>query len=326
MWKVASLAARQGGVVSHSQLIQIGYSAGAITYQLRAGRLHRVFRGVYSVGHATLPVDARMHAAVLAYAPRACLSHRSAAEHWGLARTSRYVIDVTVCGRRVAGQHGIDVHFTRFADAVVHEGIPVTSIARTLLDYSEVVSRRWLERAWDQAERLELLDLRALADLLTRSPGRRGLKSLNELLATATAPEPTRSELEGMLRDLCRAENLPIPAFNTSVAGEDVDAYWPAHRFVVELDGRENHKTRADRERDLMKEERVKLAGYRFHRFSLPAPGERSRRRRARNKEILRTPLDPRLSDRLDRPRSRSRLSPRHRPEAVREQPRAELP
>src|SRR3954454_12200635 len=71
-----------------------------------------------------------------------------------------------------------------------------------------------------------------------------------------------------MLRDICRAARLPIPAFNASVAGEEVDAYWPEHRFVVELDGWEHHKTRADRERDLLKEERVKLAGYRFHRFS----------------------------------------------------------
>ena len=71
-----------------------------------------------------------------------------------------------------------------------------------------------------------------------------------------------------MLRDICRAAGLPIPAFNVSVAGEEVDAFYALHGFVIELDGWEHHKTRADRERDLLKEERVKLAGYRFHRFS----------------------------------------------------------
>jgi very-short-patch-repair endonuclease len=246
----------------------IGYSASGIWHQLHSGRLHRVFRGVYAVGHEALPTDARLHGAALACAPHAGVSYRSAAEYWGLARTSRYVIDVTVVGRRIAGQRGIKVHFARSADIVLRDGIPVTSVAQTLLDYAEVVSRRWLERAWDQAERLQLLDLAALNDLLTRSHGRRGLKPLTELLAEATAPEPTRSELEDMLRDICRAAKLPIPAFNASVANEDVDAYWPGHEFVVELDGWEHHKTRADRERDLLKEERVKLAGYRFHRFS----------------------------------------------------------
>jgi very-short-patch-repair endonuclease len=268
VWRVAALAARQHGVVSHSQLIELGYTAAAIKSQVQRGRLHRVFRGVYAVGHPSLPLLGRTHAAVLAYQPHSALSYRSATEHWGMSRASRYVIDVTVIGRRVAGQRGINVHFTRAADVVIHDGIPVTSVERTLLDYAEVVSPRWLERAWDQAERRELLDLDKLNDLLTRSPGRRGLRPLSELIATARAPEPTKSELEDMLRDICRAADLPEPAFNASVAGEEVDAYWAGHRFVVELDGWENHRTRADRERDLLKEERIKLAGYEFMRFS----------------------------------------------------------
>jgi hypothetical protein len=158
------------------------------------------------------------------------------------------------------------VHFGE-PERAVREGIPITTVSQTLLDYAEVVGRRHLERAWDQAERLELLDLGALQDLLARSPGRKGLKPLAELIAEARMPEPTKTELEDMLSDICVTYKLPQPAFNVTVAGEEVDAYWHPH-LVVELDGWEHHKTRADRERDLLKEERVKLAGYEFMRFS----------------------------------------------------------
>ena len=253
-------------MVSRRQLLALGLSADAIDRRIRDGWLHPVFRGVYAVGHPALPPWGRAHAAVLTCGADAVLSHRSAGELWGLLRTSRYVIDVTV-PRRIRGQRGIAVHFGS-PDAVTRDGIPVTTVSRTLLDIAEVLPWRRFERAWDQAERLELFDLIALEELLGRSHGRRGIKPLRALIAEARMPEPTRSELEDMLADICRGANLPIPAFNVDVAGEDVDAYWPRHNLVVELDGWEHHRTRADRERDLLKEERVKLAGYRFHRFS----------------------------------------------------------
>ena len=94
----------------------------------------------------------------------------------------------------MTGQDGIEVHFARALhrdDVVVRDGIPATSVARTLLDCAEVTSARQLERAWDQAERLELLDLGALEALVARSRGRRGLRPLRELIARATRPEPT---------------------------------------------------------------------------------------------------------------------------------------
>jgi hypothetical protein len=257
---VAELAARQHGVVSRWQLLDLGFSTSAIGRWIEADRLHPVFRGVYAVGHTALPRLGRTHAAVLACRDGAVLSHRSAAELWGLLRSSRYVIDVTV-PRRIKGQRGIKVHFAAAIERDVRERIPVTSVAQTLYDVAVTEPKRQLERAWDQAERLALLDVVALTRFRTCKP-------LTELIKEARMPEPTRSELEEMLRDICAAAGIPIPVFNTSVAGEDVDAYWPRHNLVVELDGWEHHKTRADRERDLLKEERVKLAGYTFMRFS----------------------------------------------------------
>src|SRR4051812_50135637 len=103
--RISDLAARQHGVVSRRQLAALGMAAGAVEYGLRNGSLHPVFRGVYAVGHPVLPRLGRSMAAVLACGPDAVLSHRSAAEVWGLLRTSRYVIDVSV-PRRGPGEDG----------------------------------------------------------------------------------------------------------------------------------------------------------------------------------------------------------------------------
>ena len=220
---IAELAARQHGVVSRWQLLEIGLSADAIDRRIHDGWLHPVFRGAYAVGHPALPPWGRAHGAVLTCGPDALLSHRSAGELWGLLRTSRYVIDVTL-PRRIRGQRGIAVHFGS-PDRAVRDGIPVTTVPQTLLDIASLGSRRQTERAWDQAERLELFDLVALENLIVRSHGRRGTKPLRALIAEARMPEPTRSELEDMLRDICRGANLPIPSFNVEVAG------YRFHRF-----------------------------------------------------------------------------------------------
>jgi predicted transcriptional regulator of viral defense system len=161
--ELAEIAARQHGVVSRGQLVELGLGPSAIEYRIREGALHRVFRGVYAVGHPALPPLGRTHAAVLACGPGALLSHRSGAELWGLLRTSRYLIDVTV-PRRTRGQRGINVHFALDSEPAELDGIPVASVARTLFDLAATEPRRQLERAWDAAERKELLDL----DLLTR--------------------------------------------------------------------------------------------------------------------------------------------------------------
>src|SRR3954469_4771084 len=232
--KVAELAGQQHGVVSRRQLLALGLSAPAIGRLLASGRLHPVFRGAYAVGHTALPRLGRTHAAVLACGPDAVLSHRSAAELWGLLRSSRYIIHVTV-PRRTKGQRGLKVHFATAIERDERDRIPVTSVAQTLYDIARTEPKRQLERAWDNAERHELLDLAPL----TRFTSNRALRALIE---EQRMPEPTRSELEDMLRDICAAAGLPIPVFNVTVAGQDVDAYWPQYEFVVELDGWEHHK------------------------------------------------------------------------------------
>jgi hypothetical protein len=153
-------------------------------------------------------------------------------------------------------------------DRAARDGIPVTTLARTLLDLGEVVSSRQLERAFEQAELLRLLDLRAIEALAKRARGRRGLRPLAALLSGASEPAMTRSELERRFLELCRHANLPIPVLNAVVAGLEVDALWPSQRLIVELDGYAYHRTRAAFERDRGRDAALQIAGYRVLRVT----------------------------------------------------------
>lgn len=156
----------------------------------------------------------------------------------------------------------------------MREGIPVTTVARTLLDLAEVVDMRRLERAFEEAERLRLLDLRVIERTCERNAGRRGLKPLRALLSDAQPVVDTRSELERRFLTFCRGAQLPPPAVNVIVAGFEVDALWPDRRLVVELDGYAFHRTRAAFERDRARDAALQLAGYRVLRLTARRLGE----------------------------------------------------
>jgi very-short-patch-repair endonuclease len=265
------LATAQGGPISRAQLLELGFGRGAIDHALRSGRLHRYFRGVYLLGHEAITSKGRVMAPVLACGPGARLSHRSAADWWDFLRTSRARVDVTVPGRTRTGHPGIDLHLVRGLDprdVTEHEGVPITTVARTLLDLAEVVPPRLLERAVNEADRLRLFDGNAVRELLTRSPGRRGLKPLRALLADLT-PEPVlRSELERTFWALCRDFSLPRPVMKSTIHGYEVDAYWPGTNLIVELDGYDFHRDSAAFEADRLRDAELLLAGYRVVRVT----------------------------------------------------------
>jgi hypothetical protein len=211
-------------------------------------------------------------AAVLGCGEGALLSHRSAAALHGLGFGAAPKIDVTVPGRSRHGQTGIVVHLVRSLhdeDRTACEHVPVTSVPRTLLDLAEVVVPRQLRRAFEEAERLDLLDLAAISRLVRRSSGRHGLKHVRAILSDAYGPVPeTHSELERRFVRLCREAGIPPPATNVVVAGYTVDAYWPDHRVVAELDGFAFHHTRHAFERDRARDAELQLAGYRVLRIT----------------------------------------------------------
>jgi hypothetical protein len=142
----------------------------------------------------------------------------------------------------------------------MHEGGPITSVARTLLDFAEVRPLRELERAIEQAERRHLFDLRAVDDVCARSAGRRGVRSVRQVLADFTAPPPTRSDFERDFLYLCRDAGLPPPAVNGELAGYEVDCVWRGERLSVELDSRRFHERRSAFEADRLRDAAVQLA------------------------------------------------------------------
>jgi hypothetical protein len=152
----------------------------------------------------------------------------------------------------------------------VVDGIPCTSVARTLFDLSEVVDRRQSERAFDQADANEVLDLRAIDDQLSRNPTRRGATEVRSILAEHYIGSTlTESELEEAMLRLSRAVGLPRPEVNKWLDlgdGEGLvraDFYWPAQRLVVEVDGRKYHGTRQRFESDRRRDQRMMVAGLR---------------------------------------------------------------
>lgn len=270
--RLATLAANQHGVVARRQLAGIGFGRRAIEHRLVVGRLHAVHRGVYAVGHPSLTAAGRWMAAVLACGPGALLSHRSAAALWGLRATAATRVDVTVRAGNRCRRPGIALHLTRDlppAEATSRGGIPVTSVARTLLDLAATLHPAQLRAVLEEAERLELLDARAVVRACDHSRGRRGTRGLRSLIEESTDPPPaTRSELERRFVGLCRAAGLPSPAVNARVAGLEVDALWSGPRLIVELDGFAFHHRRAAFERDRRRDATLQLAGYRVLRVT----------------------------------------------------------
>jgi predicted transcriptional regulator of viral defense system len=260
---VAELAHRQYGVVAHAELIDLGLSLSGVNRWLAEGSLHPVYRGVYAVGHPLLTEFGRWLAAVKACGRGAVLSHISAAALWDLIRSSSPIIHVTTPNRR--SPRGIRVHRVRRVhedDVAVIDGIPVTSVARTLLDLADVFPARRLIRAIEQAERLQIFDLRAVERLMARSGGRR-TNALGTAIAAVTGEPPrVNSDWERDLLDFCDDHCIPRPELNVLVEGYEVDALWRAQRVVVELDSWAFHRSRRAFEADREKYADLQLARY----------------------------------------------------------------
>jgi very-short-patch-repair endonuclease len=261
--RLAGLAEKQHGVVAREQLRALGLGEHAIVRRVKQGRLQRLHRGVYAVGHRALRPEGRMLAAVLACGPGAVLSHRSAAALWGLRYNDRARVDVTTTEKRGVGDPAIDLHRARTldpTDITEHRGIPITTVARTFVDLAGVVDKPALDRALNQAEILGLYDHAALTEILDRSNGRRGAQALRTALAQP--PALTRSELEAQFLTLCADRGLPQPSLNAAVCGYEVDFLWRQANLIVETDGYAYHRTRQAFERDRRRDGELKRAGY----------------------------------------------------------------
>jgi very-short-patch-repair endonuclease len=240
---VARLAARQRGVITTKQLGAVGIGERAIAHRVAHGRLTRVLRGVYRVGPVEAPFAREMAAAL---ATGGVLSHHSAAMVWGLRPPYEGEVHVIV-ERGARNRAGLHVHRTASLYAAVHQGLPLTTPARTLNDIAPLITRGDLDRAVEEAHI-------------------RGLVTTSQLRGRAAAaieePQLTRSEAERRLQRLIRAARLPRPQTNVRVAGWEVDAFWPRERLIIEVDGYAYHGNRAAFERDRRKDAALVAVGY----------------------------------------------------------------
>jgi predicted transcriptional regulator of viral defense system len=266
-------ALAQHGVIALHQLLGFGLSARAVSHRVAAGRLYRIHRGVYSlVPRELLKREGLYMAAVLACRPGAVLSHRSAARLHGLRNYDHQRIEVTVPRRSTRTHSGVTVHRSTTltpADITVVNGIPTTTIPRTLFDLAELFTARQLERAFDQADIMQALDLNEIRDQLARNPHRRAAKAVIHLLNTHyIGSTPTENEFEDAFLALTRSLKLPDPMPQFYIDPGDgeppirADFAWPDRKVVVETDGRRTHGTNHAFEADRRRDQRLTAAGW----------------------------------------------------------------
>ncbi len=253
---IAQLAAKQRGFVTRWQLLGLGLGVDAIKYRLRIGRLHRVFPGVYAVGHRRdAPMDLAM-AAVLACGEGAVLSHLSAASLWGFIAGWRRPFEViAVMDRRPPG---IKVHRSSLtaADKRRHWGIPVTSPGRTVLDcapHRSGASRRFV----NDARLSKWMTDNQLAEAIERHPRHPGARLVRPVLDDGI----TRSPLEDKFVAFIKRFDLPMPELNFPLNGRILDAFYPDEGVIIELDSWQFHKDRQTFERDRDKDAEAKAGG-----------------------------------------------------------------
>ena len=262
-------------MVARRQLAAAGVTPAMVKSRVASGHLVPLHRGVFAVGHARLRREGYWLAAVLAAGPGAVLSHRDAATLHGLRFGEHQRIDVTTAGRATSTR-AIRVHRTTVLDLEdvtrTELGIPVTSIARTLVDLAAVVNAQSLAKTRREAERSYRLDTRAIEDVLKRTAQRRGTghaamrAALGELAAGRV--QMTRSALEEAFLRLLDAYDLPRPLTNHMLGAIEVDALWPRHKLVVELDGYAFHNTTRAFQRDRDRTNELLEAGYAVRRFT----------------------------------------------------------
>jgi very-short-patch-repair endonuclease len=203
----------------------------------------------------------------------AVLSHRSAGAIWELTRSSGGRLEVTTL-RGSRSTRTIRVHQSATLEPAIDvspqpDGLPVTSVARTLLDLASVLTAHQIERACHRAQFLRLLDAAAIDGVLSRS-GRGCPRGLRTALATLAIRDPdiTRSDLEELMLALVARHGLSRPIVNTAVLGYEIDFFWPDHKLVVETDGAAAHLTAVAFENDRRRDAALQVAGYRAVRFS----------------------------------------------------------
>jgi predicted transcriptional regulator of viral defense system len=270
---IGRFAAQHHGVFTCAHAVLLGFTRQQIARRKADGRwLHRHL-GAYYVAGAPPSWKGDLLAACWAGGFRAVASHRSAAALWNLAGGRRSMQEIRCPRWRRARHDGLVVHESKAfdpVDAMVIEGIPVTTPERTLLDLGAVCHESIVEMALDAAEKRELVtfdSVRAAVRRLGRS-GRNGVGTLRRLLNARSADrKPTESEMETLMLQVIRRNGLPEPItqFEIRRAGRfvaRVDAAYPQWHIAIEYDSYEYHAGRKAHDKDNARRNRIVGAGW----------------------------------------------------------------
>ena len=266
-WEVAE---RQHGVITRAQLLELGFSKRAIEHRLRSGRLYRAARGVYLVGWRRITRERRWMVALLSCGDGALLSHRSAGALWGFCEEHPGYIEISVRRHCRVHRDGIRVHdrpgiWSR--DVTSRLEIPLTSPVKTFLDLTTVAGPKTVERAINEADKLDVIDADSLRKALDERSGEPGVRPLRENLDEHTF-WLSDDELERLFRPLAAAAGLPVPVTKVMVDKFEVDFFWPELGLVVETDGWRYHRTPSAQTRDALRFQRHTASGLTPLRFS----------------------------------------------------------
>jgi very-short-patch-repair endonuclease len=256
--------------MSRRDLEGLGFSKMAIEHRVATGRLHLISRGVYAVGRRELTPRGRWMAAVLVCGDGAMLSHRSAAQLWGIGYEERGRIDVTVRRECRIKRSGLNVHARAKLperSVVRRFGIPVTHPIQTLIDLATELKIMRLERAVNEADKLDLVDPEALRQSLDGYVGMPGVKPLRTMLDRHTF-RLSDSDLEVCFRPLPLAAGFELPLTKHRVLGYEVDFWFPDHGLIVETDGLRYHRTASQQARMVKRDQKHTAAGLRVLRFT----------------------------------------------------------
>lgn len=275
---IGGLAKRQHGIVSRRQLRELGIGDSTITARMASGYLHPLFREAFAVGHPAITRRGRMLAAVLACEQGTVLSHGSAAELLGLWDKTLpvfHVIPPDWSGRKIPDIRWHRVRLPLPDEVEVRDGIPCTTISRTIVDMAGTSGWGQLRCLVEQAAIMRQLDVDGI-DLVLSRGRRRGAPRLRAILAawrgTAEPRPKVRSRLEARLLPRLIEEGLPTPRTNVKLhvegRGLEVDLLWDEQRLVIETDGEETHGTSAAFQRDRWRDQLLTAAGYRIARVT----------------------------------------------------------
>jgi very-short-patch-repair endonuclease len=257
-------------VLTRRDLEGLGFSKIAIDHRLETGRLHLISRGLYAVGRPELTPNGRWMAAVLICGDDAVLSHRSAAELWGIGYEKKKRIDVTIRRRREVRRTGLKVRMRpKLPGRSVARrfGIPVTHPVQTLIDLATELKPLRLERAVNEADKLDLVDPETLRTALDAYVGMPGVRTLRTMLDRHTF-RLSDSDLEVLFRPLALAAGFPLPLTKQMVLGYEVDFFLPDHHLIVETDGLRYHRTASQQGRMVRRDQEHTAAGLRVLRFT----------------------------------------------------------